>query len=100
MFLRPYALSDDPGVKHSLLTLDICLDLQQKFGFQRESMRNVVRTGAASTMRPLSTDIATNFHRFQIMAIVRLLDATAGQSCISNVTLSSTPHRPCRLHRR
>lgn len=23
--------------------IDICLDLQQKFGFQRESMRNVVR---------------------------------------------------------
>lgn len=45
----------------NIRSLDICLDLQQKFGFQRESMRNVVRAGTASTMRPLTTDIATNF---------------------------------------
>lgn len=60
---------------------DIFLDLTQKFGFQRESMRNMVCA--------FHDDVC----RFSCFP-VRLYYATPGLEGIPNVAQSSTPHTP------
>lgn len=70
---------------------DIFLDLAQKFGFQRDSMRNMVSLPSVPFTAALLDRGALP---------VRFLDATSGLEGITYVTQPGPHHYSRRLHRR
>ena len=66
---------------------DIFLDLTQKFGFQRDSMRNMVSLTAFSLTSFSLIHLSVRFHH-----------APPRFSRFSHVSKSGPPHSPCRLH--